>query len=179
MFAGATFLATQYTLRVRSATVTARDHAGSVTIVGAVMSIDAPGVVDRPVEIHRAWIERVEESSGISTTATLFSFRSVRRVCVIHLDRPIGVPQSLDAPTMLRDPARVPRAAVPMTSIGLDLEELPVATTALGDWASAPAGTVPGPPPAPGPKRDTGQRCRVAAYVATALALLGAWAPLP
>lgn len=126
---------------------------GEVTIRGDILRIDAPGIVTVPLDLHRSWVsgaDRPKRAGG----ATSFTLRAVGEPVVVHVERPLGIPQATSAPTLPKDLARPPKPSDAVWAIALDPERPDEVVEAINRWANETAGTSAPKRPPVAPKDD-------------------------
>lgn len=178
-FAAFSFLAGEYAWRGRRTALVAYRRPGVVVLDGDVLEIEAPGILSRPLALHRAWVETAEAVPGREFSATSFCPGFVRGVGVIRLRQAVGVPQALRPPALPRDPTRLPDPSSVVEAIALDFKDLETATEAIAAWAHGVGSTEPPEVPASAPRDQTTRNRRLFACAVFAAALASTYFTVP
>lgn len=178
MFAAFTFLGGEYAWRGRTSLVAYRSP-GSVSIEGDVLRIDAPGILTRPVELHRAWVQGAEEAPQGQTSATTFCPGLLGKTCVIRLRQPIGIPEARVQLELPRDLTPQPDPSKAVGAIALDVKARQEAVAVISRWAKEAAATTPDALPAPSTADHAQRNRRLIAYAALVVSLTSTSFTLP
>ncbi len=145
------YLLGEFAWRGRTALVAYRSP-GWLSIDGDILTIDAPGVVAQPVDLHRSWVDEAQDAPfrEWAPRATTFCPGLFGRTCMIQLRQPIGIPQALPQLCWPVDPsARPPVPSKAVEVIALDVKDRQTAAACIDRWAKEPATTTPSEPPSP------------------------------
>ncbi|MBX3285777.1 MAG: hypothetical protein KF703_10580 [Actinobacteria bacterium] len=126
--------------------------------------ITAPGLVTRPVELHRGWIEGADEVPVRWGSATALGPGVVGRTCVVCFRVPVGIPEAVPQPQVA---PRVPRPLDPshtVEALALDLDDRSGASASIAGWAKQAPSTSSGEPPAPAAADAAPHRRRLVAW---------------
>lgn len=178
-FAAFSFLAGEYAWRGRRTALVAYRRPGAVRIDGDLLTIDAPGFLARPVELHRTWVDRADAIAGRDDMATSLCPGFVRGVGVIRLRQAVGVPQARRPPGLPRDPTRLPDPSSAVESLALDFKDRDVAAVAITAWAQGEASTEPPEIPEPAARDHTARNRRVIAWGVLWIALASTYFTVP
>jgi hypothetical protein len=177
-FAALSYLAAEYGWRGRTGLIAYRSP-GSVSIEGDILRIDAPGIVSRPVELHRAWVEGAELLPYREMSATTFCPGLMGTTCVVRLSRPIGIPHARRQLGLPRDPTPLPDPSKAVEAIALDIKDRQEATGFIDRWAKNTSATAPSEPPLPTPADRTQRNRRLLAWAVLVVGLASTYFTLP
>ncbi|MGN6693526.1 MAG: hypothetical protein ACTHN0_05060 [Aquihabitans sp.] len=177
-FVGLTLLIGRFAWLSRSAWRALRSP-GSVTIEGDVLRIDAPGVIEQPVELHRAWVRGAESAAAITPPAASFCNGFWGQTCVVELRQPVGTPTARRAAQLPKDLSTLPNPAAPVQALALDIHGRDEAVKAIDTWARATSATRPGEPPQPADVDHRHRNLLVVAWILVAAGLASTFFTLP
>lgn len=126
---------------------------GEVSFRGDILRIDAPGIVTVPLDLHRSWVTGADRPT-LAGGATSFTLRAVREPVVVHVQRPLGIPQATSAPTLPKDVASPPKPSDAVWAIALDPDRPDEVVEAINRWAGQTAATSAPELPSIAPKDD-------------------------
>ena len=178
-FSAFAYLAGEYAWRGRKTVLVAYRSPGTVTIDGDWLTIESPGVLLRPLQMHRGWVANADAVPGRDHSATSFCGGLQRGVGVIRLREPIGIPHARRPPSLPRDPNRLPDPAVAVEAIALDFKDRVAATEAIDHWARGDASSEPPPVPFPARRDNTTRNRRLVAWGVLVAALASTYFTLP